>query len=94
MNLVGANKVVLFDPSWVPAQDSQAQDRAHRPGQKKQVSVYRCVHWLEVYTGTRKAIHSCPLGHRLLSAGSIEELMYERQVSRCRRPDFFARILE
>ncbi|KAL9153798.1 hypothetical protein ABFS82_10G072000 [Erythranthe guttata] len=57
LNLVGANRVVIFDPNWNPAQDMQAQDRSFRFGQKRHVTVFR-----------------------LLAAGSLEELVYTRQV--------------
>ncbi|KAL3632298.1 Swi5 complex subunit Swi2 [Castilleja foliolosa] len=57
LNLVSANRVVLFDPNWNPAQDLQAQDRSFRYGQKRHVTVFR-----------------------LLAAGSLEELVYSRQV--------------
>ncbi|KAJ7482264.1 RAD26-like SNF2 family DNA-dependent ATPase [Mycena galericulata] len=57
LNLTGANKVVIFDPSWNPAHDLQAMDRAFRFGQTRDVSVVR-----------------------LLGAGSVEELIYARQV--------------
>eukprot|EP00041_Stephanoeca_diplocostata_P031168 m.964625 g.964625 ORF g.964625 m.964625 type:complete len:1511 (-) comp23903_c0_seq9:260-4792(-) len=43
LNLPGANKVVIFDPSWNPAHDLQAQDRAFRIGQKRNVAVYRFI---------------------------------------------------
>jgi SNF2 family DNA or RNA helicase len=33
LNLTGANRVVLFEPSWNPASEKQAQDRAYRIGQ-------------------------------------------------------------
>nr|XP_027061530.1 switch 2-like isoform X1 [Coffea arabica] len=57
LNLVSANRVVIFDPNWNPAQDLQAQDRSFRYGQKRHVIVFR-----------------------LLAAGSLEELVYTRQV--------------
>ena len=41
LTLTGASRVVMFDPDWNPAKDSQAIGRAHRIGQKKQVIVYR-----------------------------------------------------
>ena len=40
LNLQAADKVVLFEPNWNPAHDLQAQDRAYRLGQKKDVDVY------------------------------------------------------
>ncbi|EFJ05584.1 hypothetical protein SELMODRAFT_40953, partial [Selaginella moellendorffii] len=57
LNLVSANRVVVFDPNWNPAQDLQAQDRSFRFGQKRHVTVFR-----------------------LLAAGSLEELIYTRQI--------------
>ncbi|KAK8954966.1 DNA repair and recombination protein RAD54 [Platanthera zijinensis] len=57
LNLVSANRVVIFDPNWNPAQDLQAQDRSFRYGQKRHVVVFR-----------------------FLAAGSLEELVYSRQV--------------
>ena len=43
LNLVSANKVVVFDPNWNPSWDMQAQDRAYRIGQRQDVEVYRFV---------------------------------------------------
>lgn len=43
LNLTAANKVVIFDPSWNPANDLQAMDRAFRIGQKRDVEVYRLI---------------------------------------------------
>ena len=37
INLATADVVVLYDTSWNPQNDLQAQDRAHRIGQKRQV---------------------------------------------------------
>ncbi|XP_053433121.1 DNA excision repair protein ERCC-6-like 2 isoform X2 [Nycticebus coucang] len=57
LNFVGANVVVLFDPTWNPANDLQAIDRAYRIGQCRDVKVLR-----------------------LVSLGTVEEIMYLRQV--------------
>ncbi|XP_074186358.1 DNA excision repair protein ERCC-6-like 2 isoform X3 [Rhinolophus sinicus] len=57
LNFVGANVVVLFDPTWNPANDLQAIDRAYRIGQYRDVKVFR-----------------------LISLGTVEEIMYLRQV--------------
>ena len=59
LNLVGGNRLVLFDPDWNPANDKQAAARVWRDGQKKQVYLYR-----------------------MLCAGSIEEKVFERQLSK------------
>jgi SWI/SNF-related matrix-associated actin-dependent regulator of chromatin subfamily A member 5 len=39
INLATANIVILYDSDWNPQMDLQAQDRAHRIGQKKQVRI-------------------------------------------------------
>ncbi|KAL1384285.1 putative DNA excision repair protein, partial [Phyllosticta capitalensis] len=57
LNITSANKVVVFDPNWNPAYDLQAQDRAYRIGQTRDVEVFR-----------------------LVSAGTIEEIVYARQI--------------
>ena len=57
LNITSANKVVIVDPDWNPAIDLQAQDRAYRIGQARDVEVFR-----------------------LVSAGTIEEIVYARQI--------------
>ncbi|CAG8949577.1 hypothetical protein HYFRA_00007810 [Hymenoscyphus fraxineus] len=41
INLASADTVILFDSDWNPQQDLQAQDRAHRIGQKNPVVIFR-----------------------------------------------------
>ncbi|KAH3986682.1 hypothetical protein HBI56_008380 [Parastagonospora nodorum] len=57
LNITSANKVVIVDPHWNPAYDLQAQDRAYRIGQTRDVEVFR-----------------------LVSSGTIEEIVYARQI--------------
>jgi SWI/SNF-related matrix-associated actin-dependent regulator of chromatin subfamily A member 5 len=43
INLQSADTVVLYDSDWNPQADLQAQDRAHRIGQRRPVRVFRLV---------------------------------------------------
>ena len=49
LNLIGANRLVLFDPAWNPATDRQAMARVWRDGQTKSVFIYRMVrNWASI----------------------------------------------
>lgn len=43
LNLQTADTVIIFDTDWNPHQDLQAQDRAHRIGQTKEVRILRLI---------------------------------------------------
>jgi ATP-dependent DNA helicase len=43
LNLVAADRVIIYDIDWNPQNDLQATDRAYRIGQTRPVLVYRLV---------------------------------------------------
>eukprot|EP00892_Ulva_mutabilis_P011674 jgi/Ulvmu1/887/UM100_0042.1 len=57
LTLTAADRVIIMDPAWNPAVDSQSVDRAFRIGQTRHVVV-----------------------HRLITCGTVEEKIYQRQV--------------
>jgi DNA repair and recombination RAD54-like protein len=65
LNLIGANRLVMFDPDWNPANDDQAMARVWRDGQRKQCYIYRflCTGTIEEKIFQRqahkKALSSC-----------------------------------
>jgi SNF2 family DNA or RNA helicase len=50
INLQSADTVIIFDSDYNPQMDLQAQDRAHRVGQTKEVLVLRFITntWIEL----------------------------------------------
>ncbi|KAL8581410.1 DNA repair and recombination protein RAD54-like [Nucella lapillus] len=85
LNLIGANRLVMFDPDWNPANDDQAMARCWRDGQRKQCFIYRLI-----ATGTieekifqrqahKKALSSCVVDkeedvERHFSLGDLRDL--------------------
>ena len=43
LNLTGADRAIIMDPDWNPANDNQCIDRIYRIGQEKDVIVYRLI---------------------------------------------------
>lgn len=62
MNLQTADTVILFDSEWNPQLDRQAESRAHRIGQTREVLVVRLV------TATEMEEHILETGRTKLDA--------------------------
>lgn len=70
LNLTGADTVIFYDSDWNPTMDAQAQDRAHRIGQTRDVHVYRLVSAGTVEENIlRKADQKRALGRRAIEEG-------------------------
>lgn len=74
INLACANKVIIFDQSFNPQEDIQAENRAHRVGQTREVEVVRLV-----TKGTvEEQIHALgetklALDHRVAGDGTMDK---------------------
>ncbi|EOD19494.1 hypothetical protein EMIHUDRAFT_415931, partial [Emiliania huxleyi CCMP1516] len=72
INLTGADTVIFYDSDWNPTIDAQAQDRAHRIGQTKQVHIYRLISESTVEENIlRKANQKRLLDSVVIQAGSF-----------------------
>lgn len=75
INLTSANKVIIFDQSDNPQDDIQAENRAHRLGQTRDVEVIRLLttHTIEelIYKACSKKIE---LANKVTGAADMEEM--------------------
>ena len=62
LNLIGANRLVMFDPDWNPANDDQAMARCWRDGQKKECFIYRLIAVSVTITGLTALFCLCMHG--------------------------------
>lgn len=74
LNLQTADTVIIFDSDWNPQMDAQAEDRAHRIGQKRRVKILTMV-----CDGTieedilRKANEKRAIDHKAIQAGMFNQ---------------------
>ncbi|OAG31879.1 ATP-dependent helicase STH1/SNF2 [Nematocida displodere] len=73
LNLQIADTVIIFDSDWNPHADQQAQDRAHRIGQTKEVRIFRLVtaESIEEYI-LEKANHKLHVDEKIIQAGRFD----------------------
>ncbi|KAG9292072.1 hypothetical protein G9A89_017972 [Geosiphon pyriformis] len=73
LNLQSADTVIIFDSDWNPHQDLQAQDRAHRIGQTKEVRILRLVTQKSIEeTILARAQYKLDIDGKVIQAGKFD----------------------
>lgn len=86
LNLIGANRLVLFDSDWNPAIDRQAMARVWRDGQSKRVYLYRLL-----LTGSiDEKVFQRQLSKEGLSSSVLDSSFGEAQFSKQDLKDIFS----
>ncbi|KAJ1547279.1 hypothetical protein HK405_006274, partial [Cladochytrium tenue] len=80
LNLQTADTVIIFDSDWNPHQDLQAQDRAHRIGQTKEVRILRLITTNSVEEHIlAKAQQKLDLDGKVIQAGKFDNKTSEKE---------------
>ncbi|CAF3779677.1 unnamed protein product [Adineta steineri] len=90
LNLQKADTVILFDSDWNPHQDQQAQDRAHRIGQKNEVRVLR----LMAVNTVEEKILACARYKLNVDEKVIQAGMFNRSSTSSERHDYLEQLIE
>lgn len=73
LNLQTADTVIIYDSDWNPHQDLQAQDRAHRIGQKNEVRILRLISSNSVEEKIlEKAQYKLDMDGKVIQAGKFD----------------------
>ncbi|ORZ23429.1 SNF2 family N-terminal domain-domain-containing protein [Absidia repens] len=73
LNLQTADTVIIFDSDWNPHQDLQAQDRAHRIGQTKEVRIFRLISANSIEENIlAKANYKLDIDGKVIQAGKFD----------------------
>lgn len=74
VNLQTADTVIIFDSDWNPSMDQQAQDRAHRIGQQREVLILRMITAKSVEEDIiERASFKRGLEEKIIRAGMFDE---------------------
>ncbi|KAJ3147409.1 hypothetical protein HDU86_008024 [Geranomyces michiganensis] len=80
LNLQTADTVIIFDSDWNPHQDLQAQDRAHRIGQTKEVRILRLITARSVEeTILARAQYKLDMDGKVIQAGKFDNKTTDRE---------------
>ena len=79
VNLTGADTVIFYDSDWNPTMDAQAQDRCHRIGQTRDVTIYRLISEDTIEQNIyRKAQQKRMLGDLAIEEGNFGTSCFKR----------------
>ncbi|XP_055532885.1 SWI/SNF-related matrix-associated actin-dependent regulator of chromatin subfamily A member 5-like [Wyeomyia smithii] len=77
INLPTADTVIFYDVDWNPQADFQAEDRAHRIGQTKQVHVFRFI----VLGTVDESLYRCSYLKQALDKAIVKKSLGEAEIS-------------
>ncbi|CAG8499092.1 1292_t:CDS:10 [Paraglomus occultum] len=74
LNLQSADTVIIFDSDWNPHQDLQAQDRAHRIGQTREVRILRLISQKSIEENIlARAQYKLDIDGKVIQAGKFDQ---------------------
>ncbi|KAI1287253.1 Helicase ARIP4 [Halotydeus destructor] len=82
INLIGANRIIIFDASWNPCHDAQAACRIYRYGQQKECFIYRlvCDNSLEKKIYDRQ-VNKQGIAHRIIDEMNTESHFASKEIT-------------
>nr|CAG8501823.1 5256_t:CDS:10 [Entrophospora candida] len=90
LNLQTADTVIIFDSDWNPHQDLQAQDRAHRIGQKNEVKILRLISQKSIEENIlARAQYKLDIDGKVIQAGKFDHKSTAQE-----REDYLRSLLE